>query len=180
MNAVLVAVAVMLLLSLLRVQVIVAIIIGALTGGLIGGLGSDTYFVDNTGDMVVESLNEGTADIVFSTVAHTLSANVENLTLNGIDAINGTGNTLANVITGNAGNNMLTGAGGHDTLIGGLGNDTLYGGDGNDFYVIDSLDDVAFETADQGTDLVQSSVTYTLGAAIEYLTLKGASAINKS
>lgn len=39
MNAVLIAVAVMLLLSLLRVQVIVAIIVGALTGGLIGGLG---------------------------------------------------------------------------------------------------------------------------------------------
>lgn len=50
MNAVLVAVAIMLLLSLLRVQVIVAIIVGALTGGLIGGLGiSETINTFTTG-----------------------------------------------------------------------------------------------------------------------------------
>ncbi len=50
MNAVLIAVAVMLLLSLLRVQVIVAIIVGALTGGLIGGLSiSETINVFTTG-----------------------------------------------------------------------------------------------------------------------------------
>lgn len=50
MNAVLIAVAVMLLLSLLRVQVIVAIIVGALTGGLIGGLGiSETINTFTTG-----------------------------------------------------------------------------------------------------------------------------------
>ncbi|CAM4041700.1 sodium:proton antiporter [Bacillus manliponensis] len=53
MNAVLIAVAVMLLLSLLRVQVIVAIIVGALTGGLIGGLGiTETIatFTEGLGD----------------------------------------------------------------------------------------------------------------------------------
>lgn len=50
MNAVLVAVAIMLLLSLLRVQVIVAIIVGALTGGIIGGLGiSETINTFTTG-----------------------------------------------------------------------------------------------------------------------------------
>ncbi|HFJ9316486.1 TPA: Na+/H+ antiporter family protein [Bacillus tropicus] len=50
MNAVLVAVAAMLLLSLLRVQVIVAIIVGALTGGIIGGLGiSETINTFTTG-----------------------------------------------------------------------------------------------------------------------------------
>ncbi|WP_377864518.1 Na+/H+ antiporter family protein [Bacillus sp. R86525] len=50
MNAVLIAVAVMLVLSLLRVQVIVAIIVGALTGGLIGGLGiSETISTFTTG-----------------------------------------------------------------------------------------------------------------------------------
>ncbi|RSK28559.1 TRAP transporter large permease subunit [Bacillus sp. HMF5848] len=39
MNAVLIAVTVMLVLSLVRVNVVMALIIGALTGGLIGGLG---------------------------------------------------------------------------------------------------------------------------------------------
>ena len=39
MNAVVAAVAVMLVLSLCRVHVVVALILGALTGGLLGGLG---------------------------------------------------------------------------------------------------------------------------------------------
>ncbi|HIZ51548.1 MAG TPA: sodium:proton antiporter, partial [Candidatus Pseudomonas excrementavium] len=41
MNAVVVAVAVMLILSLCRVHVVVALIIGAVTGGLLGGLSLD-------------------------------------------------------------------------------------------------------------------------------------------
>ncbi len=41
MNAVVVAVALMLVLSLLRVHVVAALIIGAITGGLLGGLGID-------------------------------------------------------------------------------------------------------------------------------------------
>ncbi len=59
-----------------------------------------------------------------SSVTYALSANVENLTLTGTSAINGTGNELDNIITGNAKNNMLSGLGGADTLIGGDGTDT--------------------------------------------------------
>jgi Ca2+-binding RTX toxin-like protein len=50
---------------------------------------------------------------------------VENLTLTGTAAINGTGNTLNNVITGNGAANALTGGTGTDTLTGGLGSDTF-------------------------------------------------------
>lgn len=50
MNAVIVAVGVMLVLSLLRVHVVLALILGALVGGLLGGLG-----VDGT----LEAFNEG-------------------------------------------------------------------------------------------------------------------------
>ncbi|MBX9665400.1 MAG: M10 family metallopeptidase C-terminal domain-containing protein [Novosphingobium sp.] len=46
--------------------------------------------------------------------------------------MDGTGNTLANVLTGNTGNNVLSGLDGNDTLSGGLGDDTLLGGIGND------------------------------------------------
>ncbi|MBX3576469.1 MAG: cadherin domain-containing protein [Rhizobiaceae bacterium] len=46
--------------------------------------------------------------------------------------LNGTGNSLNNIITGNSGNNVLSGLGGDDTLIGGGGNDTLIGGEGAD------------------------------------------------
>ncbi|MFM6245435.1 MAG: Calx-beta domain-containing protein, partial [Dolichospermum sp.] len=71
-------------------------------------------------------------DTLTASVTTTLPANVENLTLTGTAAINGTGNVGNNIITGNGANNILNGGAGTDTLIGGLGNDTLNGGDGID------------------------------------------------
>ena len=96
---------------------------GAGADTLIGGAGNDTYVVDNTGDVVTENANEGT-DTVQATVTYTLAANVENLTLTGNGNINGTGNTLDNVIVGTGGNNILAGLAGADTLDGGAGTDT--------------------------------------------------------
>jgi Ca2+-binding RTX toxin-like protein len=87
-----------------------------------GGTGDDTYIVYAGTDQVIENPGEGT-DLVRSSVSLTLAANVENLTLTGTAAINGTGNGLANVITGNASANVITGGGGGDTLIGGAGAD---------------------------------------------------------
>ncbi|MDS1346713.1 S8 family serine peptidase [Planktothrix agardhii] len=133
-----------------------------------GGLGNDIYIVDSTGDVVTELAAQGT-DLVQSSVTYTLPANVENLTLTGTTAINGTGNTVANIIIGNTANNILNGSSGADQLKGGTGNDT---------YVVDNTGDVVTELASQGTDLIQSSVTYTLPANVENLTLTGTTAIN--
>ena len=144
---------------------------------LIGGAGDDTYIVDNVGDIVTEQANEG-LDAVQSGVTYTLAANVEKLTLTGTTAINGTGNSLDNVLTGNNGINTLTGGAGNDTLNGGAGNDALIGGAGNDVYVVDAMGDVVTELANEGTDSVQSAVTFTLGANVENLTLTGTTAIN--
>ena len=134
-----------------------------------GGAGDDIYVVDSASDVVTESAGEGNDTIQSSVTIGTLAVNVENLTLSGAAAINGTGNTLANVIRGNAAAN---------TLNGGAGADTLIGGAGDDIYVVDNAGDVVTELAGEGTDLVQSSVTYTLSANVENLTLTGTSTIN--
>jgi Ca2+-binding RTX toxin-like protein len=103
---------------------------GGGTDNLAGGGGNDTYITDG-GDKITEVSGAGT-DTVQSSVRLTLGANLENLTLTGSSAINGTGNTLANTITGNSGNNVLNGGGGSDSMGGGGGNDTLNAGEGND------------------------------------------------
>ena len=77
-------------------------------------------------------LASGGIDTVLASVTHTLTANVENLTLTGSDAINGNGNLLGNLIIGNDANNVLRGNGGNDTLNGGAGDDTLIGDSGAD------------------------------------------------
>ena len=144
---------------------------------MIGGAGNDTYVVDNALDAVTENLNEGT-DLVQSSVTYTLANNVENLILTGTTALNGTGNTLDNVLTGNSANNTLTGGAGNDRLDGGTGNDTMLGGTGNDTYVVNVATDIVTENASEGIDTIESSVTLTLGNNVENLTLTGTAAIN--
>jgi Ca2+-binding RTX toxin-like protein len=144
-----------------------------LTGGagidtLIGGAGDDTYLIDSTTDTLTENANEG-KDSVASSVNYTLKNNLENLTLTGTSAIKGTGNTLNNLIIGNTAKNTLSGGSGIDTLIGGAGNDT---------YVIDTTTDILTENVNEGTDIVSSNVTYTLGSNLENLTLTGTNTID--
>ena len=135
---------------------------------MIGGTGDDIYLVDNAGGVVTEKSNEGN-DAVNAAITYTLAINVENLTLTGTSSINGIGNSGNNIITGNAGNNILEGGGGADTMIGGTGDDA---------YVVDNTGDVVTDSANEGTDAVNTSVNYTLGANIENLTLMGVGSIN--
>ncbi|MBT2295942.1 calcium-binding protein, partial [Pseudomonas fluorescens] len=109
-------------------------------------------------------------------------ANLENLALTGAAHLSGTGNALRNVLTGNAGNNVLNGGAGNDTLDGGSGIDTLIGGTGNDTYVVDNLRDIVRETSTLASeiDTVRSSVSWTLGANLENLTLIGAAHLSGS
>jgi Ca2+-binding RTX toxin-like protein len=119
---------------------------------LIGGIGNDTYYV-GAGDSVVEESGAG-VDLVVSDVSWTLAAYVENLTLVGTAAIDGTGNGYNNVITGNSAANVLTG---------GIGNDTYYVGAG----------DTVVENSAAGVDTVISDVTVVLWHYVEHLTLTG-------
>src|SRR5205085_627544 len=150
---------------------------GAGADSMSGGLGNDIYIVDDAGDVVTEGSGGGT-DRVDSAIGYTLGTAVENLTLTGAAAVNGTGNALDNVITGNSAANVLTGNAGSDTLNGGLGADTMAGGAGNDTYVVDEAGDVVSEASGAGTDTVQSAISYTLGANLEVLTLTGIAAID--
>jgi Ca2+-binding RTX toxin-like protein len=84
---------------------------------LSGGDGSDTYYVDNAGDIVIETNASaaGGIDEVVASASHVLGLNVENLTLLG-GAINGTGNALGNLIIAGSGVNAIDGGAGIDTL----------------------------------------------------------------
>ncbi|HEV2865989.1 MAG TPA: calcium-binding protein [Allosphingosinicella sp.] len=132
-----------------------------------GGSGNDHYFVDNPGDSMWEDCGGG-VDTVHSKVDHVLGDNFENLVLLA-GAVRGTGNALNNVITGNAANN---------TLVGGAGADRMAGGAGNDTYYVDNAGDRALEARGEGIDLVKSSVSFTLGANVENLTLLGTARIS--
>jgi Ca2+-binding RTX toxin-like protein len=155
-----------------------------LANTLSGGAGNDTYIVTNEAATVIENDKEG-IDLVRSSVDFTLGANIENLTLiaagNGVQT--GRGNELGNVIIGSndpsdlfgeGGNDALTGGTGEDILDGGAGNDRMTGGGGDDVYFVDNAKDLVIEAAKQGSDIVKSSVDFTLGANVEKLELLGA------
>ena len=127
---------------------------------MVGGLGNDIYYVDHTGDVVVEGLNAG-SDWVRASTSYVLGANIEKLELLA-GAVNGTGNDLANVITGNAADNVIDGKAGGDKMVGDLG---------DDIYYVDNVADVVVENSGEGIDTVRTSSSYVLGSHIENLEL---------
>ena len=140
-----------------------------------GGDGNDIYVVDNAFDSVVETNNSPSQiDTVQASVSWTLGADLENLVLTGVSAIDGTGNDLRNFITGNAASNVIDGAAGADSMS---------GGDGSDTYYVDDAGDNVIETNSEkmsgGVDSVHSSLaTYTLTSNVENLYLDGNAAAN--
>lgn len=153
---------------------------GAGNDTLIGGDGSDTYVIDSLQDVIIETGVSWNRDTVESSVSgYTLGLNLENLTLTGI-ATQGTGNELNNVLKGNSAANTLIGNAGNDTLDGGAGIDRLDGGAGDDIFIVDTATDTIVELSGEGTDTVQSSVTFSLASLtqVENLTLTGSAAVN--
>ncbi|HTV68378.1 MAG TPA: calcium-binding protein [Rhizobiaceae bacterium] len=103
-----------------------------------GGHGNDLYLLGaDATDTIIEMSG---VDTISSTITRSLVgyAQIENLTLLGTAAINGTGNNLANTILGNAKANTLRGEGGADKLNGGSGADKLYGGASNDIFIFNT------------------------------------------
>src|SRR4029079_6391510 len=130
---------------------------------MIGGAGNDAYIVDNAGEQGIENPGEGN-DTVFASINYTLTANVENLVLQGGADLQGFGNSAANAIFGNTGSNILDGA---------LGADTMIGGAGNDAYIVDNAGDQVIENPGEGNDTVFASINYALTANVDNLVLQG-------
>jgi fibronectin-binding autotransporter adhesin len=157
---------------------------GAGADTMIGGLGDDAYVFDDLGDHAIE-LAGGGIDTVNTSVSYIMEANIENVTLTGINTNDGVlGNVLANIINGNGGNNGIASGDGNDTinagagndvLDGGIGADAMSGGLGSDVYFVDNLGDtVVGETAEVGVyDTVWTTVSFTLPSEVEILILNG-------
>lgn len=164
-----------------------------------GSYGNDTYYVDNAGDWVFDGGPDGGTDTIYSSVTYALierdpsfdpyagasirpwsdgDNHIELLVLTGSANLNGTGNGFDNTITGNSSANLLSGKAGNDTLDGGAGVDRMVGGVGDDTYFVDRANDVVTEYADEGTDTVNASDSYRLGANVENLVLDGTAALN--
>jgi Ca2+-binding RTX toxin-like protein len=134
---------------------------GAGDDRMTGGTGNDVFIVGNAGDRVVEAARGG-RDLVLSSRDFNLAATpqVENLTLTGSAAIDGTGNNLANLIIGNNAHNVLNGGGGNDILIGRGGSsaaffegDNLIGGAGADIFRYLSIADSPGDDGNQDDNI---------------------------
>ena len=163
---------------------------GAGADTMTGGDGNDLYYVEDQGDIVRETMDQGNDTVATWINNYTLTANVENMTLVGDIAFNGapnvaitgSGNASDNYMLGNGHDNVLYGLAGNDTLNGGYGADTLYGGTGDDTYIVDNIGDVIWEDRAQGVDTILTSLgTFTLGdyssagSYVENLTYTGSS-----
>lgn len=93
---------------------------------------------------------------------------------NGAELINGEGGN--DFLIGRAGNDTLDGGAGNDRLNGGFGIDVMRGGLGNDVYWVDRAGDTVEEAAGEGSDLVQSYISFemeTHATHVEHLRLVG-------
>ncbi|MBD2491706.1 bluetail domain-containing putative surface protein [Aulosira sp. FACHB-615] len=170
---------------------------------LIGGAGNDTLNGDAGYDTAIFSgasvnyqislLSNGDVQVIDTQANRDgtdILTDIEQINFNG----GGTyqvfkGDALDNTLTaggywavmyGGAGNDTLNGGSSNDILNGGAGIDILNGGAGDDTYVVDTTTDTITEKAGEGTDTIQSSVTFSLVNLpnIENLTLTGTAAIN--
>jgi VCBS repeat-containing protein len=130
-----------------------------------GGSGNDTYYVDDSGDLITEAVGAGD-DQVIASVGYILNggAEVEQISTSdsaGTQPIYLDGNEFAQTLTGNAGNNYLDGGGGGDVLIGGAGDDAIIVNSG----------DIVVEAIGGGYDNVAAKSNYILnsGAEVEVL-----------
>ena len=149
---------------------------GAGADHMVGGAGDDSFFVDNAGDVIVSGGGADTVIDQMTSGTFTLASGIDTLVMQaGTAALSVTGNGEGDTITGNAGANVLNAGVSISDAI-----STLTGGAGNDTFIIDNTSDIIESTAGTagGTDVVISSVGYTLAVNVEKLVLTGTSNID--
>ncbi|HEX8574637.1 MAG TPA: calcium-binding protein [Allosphingosinicella sp.] len=153
-----------------------------------GGDGNDTYYVDDSGDSIVESAADADTDIVQVTATYfdLGSAWVEQVYYVDTGSVTLLGSAGPNLLSASIGNDWIEGKGGNDFLFGGAGDDHLDGGDGNDVldgwqgddmmfgglgddvFTVDSTSDFVVEYADEGIDTIRVKLSsYTLPTNFE-------------
>ena len=108
---------------------------------MVGGRGKDTYYVNDPGDVVDASDDNGPTDTVYTNVDWEAGADGKIAQIIVTARVGRTvgGSDTGNVMFGGVGDDTLSGYGGTDILDGGLGDDTLTGGADNDRFVFDAL-----------------------------------------
>jgi len=135
---------------------------------LMGGTGADTLD-GGDGDDILDG--EDHADKLYGGKgADTLNGG------NGDDLLSGgDGNDS---LVGGVGTDTLIGGEGNDRLDGGLGADSMVGGVGDDTYIVEDIGDLTVELSGEGYDRVFASISYTLAAEVERLSLAGTTNLN--
>ena len=137
---------------------------------LIGGAGDDVLL----GGLGQDSLDGGSGNDTasYSTASTAVNVNLKTGSGSSGEAL---GDKLVGIenLEGSAFADQLTGDDSNNRLDGGKGKDQLTGGKGNDVYVVDDSGDAITEAAGEGTDKVESSVSYKLSDNIEEIKLTG-------
>ncbi len=150
-------------------------------GGVVSG-GDDTLTGGGSDDNIYGDIFDNNAGAILTGGDDTLNGGAGNdklygdyRTNNGVvvrggnDTLNG--NAGHDQLFGNEGDDILNGGADNDMLNGGAGADIMNGGTGNDNYVVDNGGDIVSESDGEGTDTVNSSISYTLGNHVENLIL---------
>jgi len=169
------------------------------TGSAVNNLTLKAFDDDAGGSYTSLLTLNATAGITYQIAVDGYGSSAGNIQLNIVPVvINGTPN--ADILTGSAYSETINGLASNDEIYGGAGDDTLNGNDGEDrldggpgadrltggglgkdTYIVDNVGDVVVELPDNSNnaiDLVESSITYTLPAEVESLTLTGSAGIN--
>jgi Ca2+-binding RTX toxin-like protein len=140
-----------------------------------GEAGSDTVNYNDSPTRVFVSLRDNVAAYgdaegdTFVSIER-ISGSAYNDALWGDDGVNGLNGMAGNdSLKGFGGSDNLRGEAGDDYLDGGADADSMAGGPGNDTYIADNIADWAIELANEGVDVVRTSIDYALYANLENL-----------